>query len=151
MTLKLPKEFIFAASFDYASKKALEVSGGSRGGGGGGFGGGGGGGGGGFGRGGFGGTDNTVQGYVEPVYGLDLSLKKNFLKNKNASITFSISDVLRTRITRTHSESEFFVQDTFRRRDPQLWRIQLSWKFGKLDASLFKRKNTKSNSESMEG
>jgi len=147
MTVKLPKEFIFAASFDYASKKALEVSGGSRGGGGGGFGGGGGG----FGRGGFGGTDNTVQGYVEPVYGLDLSIKKNFLKNKNASITFSISDVLRTRITRTYSESEFFVQDTFRRRDPQLWRIQLSWKFGKLDASLFKRKNTKSNSESMEG
>ncbi|MBL7941252.1 MAG: hypothetical protein JNM00_00700, partial [Flavobacteriales bacterium] len=41
----------------------------------------------------------------------------------------------------------YFIQDTFRRRDPQVWRFNLSWKFGKLDTSLFRRKNTRNNSE----
>jgi hypothetical protein len=62
-----------------------------------------------------------------------------------------MSDVLRTRVTETHTESEFFIQDTFRRRDPQIWRLQVSWKFGKVDSTLFKRKNTKSGNDMMEG
>ncbi len=144
---KLPKNFTAQANFDYTSRRALEVGSGERagsmgGGGGGGFGGGGGG---------WGGTNNTVQGYIEPVYGLDLSLRKDFLKNKNLTVTLSMSDVLRSRITVTHAESAFFIQESFRRRDPQLWRIQLAWKFGKMDATLFKRKVMRSNAEGMEG
>lgn len=142
---KLPKNFIFQLTGDYSSKKALDVGSSERGGGMGGSGGGPGGGGG------FGGTSNTVQGYIEPIYGIDLSLKKDFLKNRNLSITLSMSDVLRSRVTKTHSESIYFIQDTYRRRDPQIWRLQVSWKFGKMDSSLFKRKNTKSGNEMMEG
>jgi hypothetical protein len=146
---RLPKNTTLQTTFDYSSKKALDVGsserGGSGGGGGGGFGGGPGGGGG------FGGTSNTVQGYVEPIYGLDLSVKKDFLKNRSLSVTLSMSDVLRTRVTKTHTESVYFIQDTFRRRDPQIWRLQVSWKFGKVDSTLFKRKNTKSGNEMMEG
>lgn len=145
LIFKLPEQFVLQANFDYNSRKALSVSGSERGGGGGGGGGFGGGGGGGF-R----GTDNTVQGFVKPQYGLDLSLRKDFLK-KTLNVTFSISDVLRTRVTETFSESEFFIQESWRRRDPQLYRIQVSWKFGKLDASLFKRKNTRFNADGMEG
>jgi hypothetical protein len=44
-----------------------------------------------------------------------------------------------------HSESAIFVQDAFRRRDPQVVRINFSWRFGKFDANLFKRKNMKSD------
>lgn len=145
---RLPKNTTFQTTFDYSSKKALDVGSSERGGsgGGGGFGGGPGGGGG-FG----GGTGNTVQGYVEPIYGLDLSLKKDFFKNRSLSITLSMSDVLRTRVTKTHSESAYFIQDTYRRRDPQIWRLQVSWKFGKVDSTLFKRKNTKSGNDMMEG
>ena len=146
---RLPKNTTFQTTFDYSSKKALDVGSSERGGsggGGGGFGGGPGGGGGGF-----GGTSNTVQGYVEPIYGLDLSIKKDFLKNRSLSVTLSMSDVLRTRVTKTHTESVYFIQDTFRRRDPQIWRLQVSWKFGKVDSTLFKRKNTKSGNEMMEG
>jgi ferric enterobactin receptor len=143
---RLPKNTTFQTTFDYSSKKALDVGSSERGGsGGGGFGGGPGGGGG------FGGTSNTVQGYVEPIYGLDLSIKKDFLKNRSLSVTLSMSDVLRTRVTKTHTESVYFIQDTFRRRDPQIWRLQVSWKFGKVDSTLFKRKNTKSGNEMMEG
>lgn len=139
LIFKLPEQFILQANFDYNSRKALSVSGSERGGG---FGGGGGGG--------FRGTDNTVQGYVKPQYGLDLSLRKDFLK-KTLNVTFSVSDVLRTRVTETFSESEFFIQESWRRRDPQLWRVQVSWKFGKLDSSLFKRKNNRQNMDAMEG
>jgi hypothetical protein len=118
------------------------------GGGGGGMGGMGGGGGGG---GGFGGIDNTVQGYVLPTKGLDLSVKKEFGKNKNMNLTISMQDVLYTRVQQTHSETALFVQDTFKRRDWRLIRFNFSWKFGKVDAALFKRKNMKQNEGGMEG
>jgi hypothetical protein len=113
--------------------------------------GGGGGRGGGGGGGMWGGTDNTVQGYVEPTYGLDLSVKKEFGKTKNMSLTLSMQDVMRTRVQETHSQTPLFVQDTFKRRDWQLFRFNFSWKFGKVDAAVFKRKNMKQNEGGMEG
>lgn len=139
---RLPKAFTFQVMFDYSSRKALSVSGG---------GGGGSGRGGGFGGGGWGGTENTVQGYVNPNYGLDLALRKEFSKPKGLSMSINVQDVLKTRVNYTHSSTDFFVQDTFRRRDWQLVRFQLNWKFGKIDQSLFKRKNTNQNSDGMEG
>ncbi len=143
--LKLPKNFTLQVMFDYSSKRSLEVGSSERGGGGGGgsFGGGGGG----FG----GGSNNTVQGYIRPNYGLDLSLKKEFLKNKGMSLTLSMQDVLKTRINFSHTETSLFLQDTYRRRDWQVLRLQFGWKFGKVDSSLFKRKNTKQSEGGMEG
>jgi hypothetical protein len=143
---KLPSNFTMQAMFDYSSRKALTVGSSDRGGGGGGGGGGFGGGGGGY-----GGTDNTVQGYVRPTYGLDLSVKKEFNQNKNMSLTVSMQDVLRSRIQYTHTDTDLFTQDTFRRRDWQVLRVQFSWKFGKVDSSIFKRKNMKQGGEGMEG
>lgn len=142
---KLPASFTFQAMFDYSSRKALTVGSSDRGGGGGGGMGGLGGGGG------YGGSDNTVQGYVRPTYGLDLSLKKEFLQNKNMSLTVSMQDVLRTRVNYTHTDTYLFTQDTFRRRDWQVLRVQFGWKFGKVDSSIFKRKNMKQGGEGMEG
>ena len=146
---RLPGNFTFQALFDYSSRKALTVGSSDRasgmGGGGGGMGGGGGGGGM------WGGTENTVQGYVLPTYGLDLSLKKEFGKMKNMTLTLSMQDVLRSRVQFTHSETDIFVQDTFKRRDWQLLRFNFGWKFGKVDAAVFKRKNMKQSSEGMEG
>jgi hypothetical protein len=145
---KLPKGFTFQALFDYSSRKALTVGSSDRAGG---MEGGGGGRGGGGGGGMWGGTDNTVQGYVEPTYGLDLSVKKEFGKTKNMSLTLSMQDVMRTRVQETHSQTPLFVQDTFKRRDWQLFRFNFSWKFGKVDAAVFKRKNMKQNEGGMEG
>jgi outer membrane receptor protein involved in Fe transport len=142
---RLPGNFTFQALFDYSSRKALTVGSSDRANGMGG--GGGGGGGGGM----WGGTDNTVQGYVLPTYGLDLSLKKEFGKTKNMTLTLSMQDVLRTRVQFTHSETDIFIQDTFKRRDWQLFRFNFGWKFGKVDAAVFKRKNMKQSMEGMEG
>lgn len=144
--IRLPYQFTFQAMFDYSSRRALEIGSSERGGGMGG-----GGGHGGMGGGGFGGSTNTVQGYVLPTYGLDLSLKKEFGKNKNFTATISIQDVLKSRITYTHSETSLFIQDTYRRRDWQLWRLNVSWKFGKVDATLFKRRNSRQSEGGMEG
>jgi outer membrane receptor protein involved in Fe transport len=137
---KLPKNFTVQLSGEYTSKTILPPGGNS--GGGGRFGGGGGG----F----MGGPSNTAQGYVRPNYYADVSLKYEFLKNKVAAITLSWNDIFRTRINDVHSESAFFVQDANRRRDPQFLRLNFSYRFGKFDTALFKRKNLKGEMQNMQ-
>lgn len=148
ITYKAPKNISIQAMLDYSSKRALEVGSSERGGGGGG---GGMGMGMGMGGGGWGGSNNTVQGYIEPTFGLDLSIRKEFLENRSLVLSFSAQDVLRTRVNIVHSTSPFFDQKTYKRRDWQMFRFNVSWKFGKMDSQLFKRKNMKMNEGGMEG
>jgi len=147
ITYKAPKNISIQAMLDYSSKRALEVGSSERGGGGGG----GMGMGMGMGGGGWGGSNNTVQGYIEPTFGLDLSIRKEFLENRSLVLSFSAQDVLRTRVNIVHSTSPFFDQKTYKRRDWQMFRFNVSWKFGKMDSQLFKRKNMKMNEGGMEG
>ena len=97
----------------------------------------------------------SAEGYINPFYGVDFAIKKDFLKNNAASLTLQFNDIFRLRDYSTHSESVYFVQDNFRRQDPQLIRLNFSLKFGKMDVSLFKRKNmkedTENNQNSMQG
>ena len=139
-TIKIPKNFSIQLSGNYQSKTALSLNSG-----GGGrwgmFGGGGGGG---------GSPGSTVQGYFLPTYGLDAAVKKDFLKNKAASITINFSDIFATRKSASYSETIFFTQNTSRVRDPQFFRVTFSYRFGKFDASLFKRKNNKVNTDALD-
>jgi len=149
-TIKLPKNFTVQLSGDYQSKTVLPPSGSGGGGfGGGGFGGGGGRGqgGGGFGGGGFFGQATSSQGYIRANYGVDAALRYEFLKNKQASLSLNVNDIFRTRRSDIHSESSYFVQDVFRRRDAQIMRLNFNWRFGKFDAALFKRKNMKNQND----
>jgi len=105
---------------------------------------GGGGRGGGFGGGGmFGGPSTAAQGYIRPNYSIDAGLRFEFLKEKKASLSLNINDIFRTRKYDSHTESAFFIQDSWRRRDPQVARLNFNWRFGKFDPNLFKRKSTK--------
>ncbi len=142
---KLPKNYSIQLSGDYQAKTLLPPS--SSGGGGGGRGGGGGmfGGGGGFGQ-----QPASAQGYIKPQYGVDFSIRKEFLKNNAASLTLQVNDIFRTKLSATHSESIFFIQDNERRRDPQVVRLNFNWRFGKFDISLFKRKNLRGEAEGMQ-
>ncbi|MCU0380934.1 MAG: TonB-dependent receptor family protein [Chitinophagaceae bacterium] len=142
MNFKLPQNFSIQLSGDYRSRTILP-QGGS---GGGGRGMGGGGGGGGFG--GF--VQTTAQGYVNPNYGVDIAIRKEFMKEKRGSLTLSMNDIFRTRVYSTYSESEFFTQEFSRRRDWQVLRLNFNWRFGKFDVSLFKRKNTRSGMDGMQ-
>lgn len=135
-TFKLPKNFTIQLSGEYQSKTVLPP-GGSGGGGGGGRGGMFGGGGGMFGQ------ASAAQGYSKANYFVDGGIKYEFLKNKQASISLNVNDIFRTRRQNIFSQSTYFTQELFRRRDPQLLRLNFNWRFGKFDANLFKRKNLK--------
>ena len=135
----LPANISIQLTADYTSKTILPPG---RGGGGGGrmFGGGG---------------LSTANGYTEPVYGFDLAVKKDFLKDKSASLSVSMNDIFRTKVYRVHARSDFSntiysIQDNERWRDPQVLRVNLSWRFGKFDMSLFKRKNMKAEQQNMQ-
>lgn len=136
---KLPKNYSIQLTADYTSKTITPPN--RSGGGGGRF---------------FGGGDlATANGYTDPLYGVDIALKKDFLKDKSASLTLSMNDIFRTRLYRTHSQSNFSstvysIQDNERRRDPQMLRLNFNWRFGKFDVSLFKRKNLKAEQEGMQ-
>ncbi len=138
-TFTLPKNYSIQLTGDYTSKTILPPA---RGGGGGGrmYG---------------GGNLSTANGYSDPVYGFDLAFKKDFLKDKSASVSVSMNDIFRTRVYTTHSRSDFSktifsIQDNERTRDAQVVRLNLNWRFGKFDVSLFKRKNLKADQEGMQ-
>ena len=131
--IKFGKGFNFQLSGNYQSKTVLP-QGGSGGG-----------------RGGFFGPGNlgTAQGYQYPFYSFDAALRKDWQwKGGNTlSLTLSMNDIFRTAESKTYSETstDYFTQTqlTSRRRDPQILRINLSYRFGKFDATLFKRKDTR--------
>lgn len=141
--MRLPKNFTVQISADYQSRSVMPpggTGGGSLfGGGGGGF------------RGMMFGQSNTAtQGYIKSNWGVDLAIRKEFLKEKRGAISLNINDIFRTKRNFVHSESALFVQDYWRQRDPQLARINFSYRFGKMDATLFKRKNLKAEREGMQ-
>ncbi|HET7000109.1 MAG TPA: TonB-dependent receptor [Puia sp.] len=125
MTFKIPKNFTLQVTGDYTSKTVLPPGGTAGPGGGGG-------------RGGT--VSGNAQGYSLPTGGVDASLKYEFLKNKTASLTFSINDILATRRSDVYINSQYSTQHTVRYRDPQFFRLQFNYRFGKVDVSLFKRK-----------
>jgi outer membrane receptor protein involved in Fe transport len=85
-------------------------------------------------------SQNASQGYIKSFYEVDLGLKKMLLKNKMA-VSLSINDIFKSRKQAQYSYSQYFVQDYSRIRDQQLVRLNLMYNFGKIDVSLFKRKN----------
>lgn len=133
---KLPKNFSIQLSGDYTAKTLVAPGGGgsNRG----------------MGMMFGGGSQPSSQGYIKPIFGADISIRKEFLKNNAASLTLQFSDIFRTRIYATHAEASTFIQDNERRRDPQFVRLNFNWRFGKIDVSLFKRKNLKGEMENMQ-
>ncbi|MEO6330266.1 MAG: TonB-dependent receptor [Ginsengibacter sp.] len=133
---KLPSKFAIQLSTVYQSKTNLPVNKG-----GGGFGG----------PGGFGQSQSSSQGYIRSSWGTDIAIKKSFLKNDAASISLSVNDIFKTRKTDQYSESAYFIQNYERIRDPQMFRLNFAYRFGKLDMSLFKRKVDLNTSGATEG
>ncbi len=95
-------------------------------------------------------SQSASQGYINASWGTDLAVKKSFLKNNAASVSLSINDIFKTRINSQYSSSEYFVQTYSRLRDPQMFRLNLSYRFGQMDVSLFKRKSSKGEQNASE-
>jgi outer membrane receptor protein involved in Fe transport len=144
--IKLPANFTLQLAYDFRSKSILPQNSSS-----GGWSGGGRSGGSSMGGGNWGGFQQTsAQGYVKPNYGFEFALKKDFLKEKRGSLTISMNDMFKTKVYGSYSESQYFTQTNSRRRDWQVLRLNFSYRFGKVDATLFKRKNTKSGMDGMQ-
>lgn len=129
VNFKLPANYTIQLSGDYQSRTLVPQGGG------------------GFRGGFFGGANGAAQGYINPNYGVDVAFRKEFLKDKKASVTLSVSDVLKSRKYDAHSENSVFIQDMWRRRDGLMFRLNFSYRFGKFDASLFKRKNNRTSGD----
>jgi hypothetical protein len=94
-------------------------------------------------------AQSSSQGFIRSFYGIDLAVKKSFLKSKALTATLAVSDIFRSRITDQYSYSAFFTQNYTRLRNPQMIRLNLAYRFGKIDASLFKRKSQGAGNQGM--
>lgn len=142
LTIRLPEQISVQWSFDYQSRTLVMQGGGRWGGPGMGTG---------IGmHGAFGSPPATVQGYTDPVFHSDISIRKDFLKQRNASVTLSFNDIFRSRRIKTFYDTDFFYQWSERLRDPQMIRLNFSYRFGKFDTQLFRRKNLRVDPELMQ-
>lgn len=133
-SIKIGKDWSLQFSADYYAKTVMPQEGGRGGG-----------------RGGFmgGGSQPTAQGFVLPRYSFDIAIKKDWKwKNgQSGSLTLSMNDFARTQLYSTETMSDYFSQVYDRRRDPQVLRLNFSYRFGKFDTGLFKRKNNKTSGD----
>ncbi|SHL63722.1 Outer membrane receptor for ferrienterochelin and colicins [Chitinophaga jiangningensis] len=108
------------------------------------------GGGGGRGPGGGGGggmISTSAQGTIKGFSFVDAAIRKDFLKNKAASVTLSVSDIFNTRQYELNQITPTFAQDYLRKRESRIFKVNFSYRFGKFDASLFKKKKRPDNSD----
>ncbi|MFM2267001.1 MAG: hypothetical protein RL757_442 [Bacteroidota bacterium] len=77
------------------------------------------------------------QGFNKSNYGVDFSVKKDF--SKTTSLNFSITDLFDTRRMGIEYDTPTLQQDLSRRRETRNFRLTYSTRFGKVDASIFKR------------
>ena len=100
------------------------------------------------------GVTSASQGYVSPFWAVDAALSRSFLKNDAATVSISMGDIFKSRWSDQYSfQPGIFTQQNNRIRDPQLVRVNFTWRFGKMDVSLFKRKNmnTSGSQDAMQG
>ena len=87
-------------------------------------------------------AQSSSQGYIMPFYGVDIAIKKSFLKKDVASLTLSANDIFRTRGNTQVSYGEGFTQSYYRLTNPQMIKLNFSLRFGQMDAKMFKKNNS---------
>jgi outer membrane receptor protein involved in Fe transport len=85
------------------------------------------------------------QGKQKEQYNVDFALRKEFLRNDRAAITFSVNDVFNSRRFGTIYDTDDFYQDSYRRWNVRSFRLTFSYKFGSSEFSIFKRNEDRSD------
>ncbi|MRG44176.1 outer membrane beta-barrel protein [Chitinophaga sp. SYP-B3965] len=80
------------------------------------------------------------QGEEAPEYQVDLAMKKDFLKKKNFSVSLGVTDIFNTDRDLSWTTTTFSSSERYRKRVSRELRVNLSWRFGKMDTKLFKKK-----------
>ncbi|MDI1354325.1 MAG: outer membrane beta-barrel protein [bacterium] len=90
-----------------------------------------------------------LLGATIPVYSMDLSLNKMF--GTKWVVTAALTDVFNTRRMGTHYETPYYIQDLSRRRESRYARLTVTYLFGKMDASIFKRAKQMKGTDNQQG
>ena len=78
-----------------------------------------------------------LLGATIPVYSMDVSVNK--MIGTKWILNASLNDAFNTRRMGAHYETPFYTQDLSRRRETRYVRFTVTYMFGKMDASIFKR------------
>jgi len=79
------------------------------------------------------------QGRRKAQYSVDFAIRKDFLKNDKANLTFGINDVFNTNRWGTIYDTKEFYQDAYRRWNVRSFRLTFTYKFGDPNFSLTNR------------
>ncbi|PSL27625.1 outer membrane beta-barrel family protein [Chitinophaga ginsengisoli] len=83
------------------------------------------------------------QGERAAQYSADIAVRKEFLKKKNLVVSLALNDIFNTDRNLTYTTTAYSEQERYRKRATRELRINVSYRFGKMDTQLFKRKNNK--------
>ncbi|SHL63757.1 Outer membrane receptor proteins, mostly Fe transport [Chitinophaga jiangningensis] len=87
------------------------------------------------------------QGTFKAMNGMDLGLRKEMLKNNRLVIAVNVSDILNTQQFNSHYVTPTFIQDYDRKRVTRFVRLNVRYRFGKMDPNLFKKKKQQQEDE----
>ncbi|WP_159456131.1 TonB-dependent receptor [Chitinophaga eiseniae] len=87
------------------------------------------------------------QGTFRAMNGIDFGIRKEVLKNRALVVALNISDLLNTQQFSSHYETPVFIQDYERKRATRFIRINIRYRFGKMDPNLFKKKKQQQQEE----
>ena len=87
------------------------------------------------------------QGKTKSEFESDFAMRKDFLKDKKATLTFGINDIFNTRRWGNVYDTPSFYQDSYRRWSVRTFRISFSYRFGNADFSLLNRKDRGSSDD----
>lgn len=85
------------------------------------------------------------QGRNKAEFNTNFALRKEFLKNNAASLTFAVNDVFNTNRFGQIYDTENFYQDSYRRWNVRNFRLTFSYRFGNKDFNLFGQKERRAN------
>lgn len=83
------------------------------------------------------------------MYYMDMSLNK--MIGTKWVLNATISDVFNTKRMGTHYQTPFYIQDMSRRREQRFFRFSVTYIFGKMDASIFKKGKQMRNQDNQQG
>jgi hypothetical protein len=90
-----------------------------------------------------------LLGTTVPIYFMDVTLNK--MISTKWILNATLSDAFNTKRMGTHFETPYYIQDLSRRRETRFVRFSVTYLFGKMDASIFKRAKQSRNSDSQQG
>ncbi len=90
-----------------------------------------------------------INGTGREQYFMDISLSK--MVSTKWVFNLNVSDVFNTKFMGTHLATDYYTQDLSRRREMRYVKFSVTYLFGKIDVSIFKRRNQKGGNPNMGG